>query len=382
MHEVVINRPNLAVIHPRDNELIDRDINILTKTISNRRHNNALVYKTLIEDENNLFDFVTYYKNLQFKNVGKSLEVRSSEYEFRMHKNAVMQLATKFNINGRHIGNLLKDGSDWATDVLAYTFNKYTANTRTNDVGLVRAVGTDGGEVRGILSDSYHRYSTGYVYNNLLKSHATDAIVLKTQYDGLSSYIELISKDMKSFYVDGKLVNMVFGLQIRNSSFGVAALDVRPFSFKVACSNGLVTKSTMRSIHKGSKRSSYGFLSNDTLIAEAELNNRYVRDAANYIFSDEQVQKQVDALTMLGNEKVDDKQLKQLPKLGITQNELSEITDIILGGKQEDGLLGNNSAYDAIQAITRIAQDKPLVREKELQEIAGSFIDSVIATRK
>ena len=237
-------------------------------------------------------------------------------------------------------------------------------------------------EVRAVMSDSYHRYSTGAVYGGLLTEFKDNAIVLKTQYDGLSSYMELISKKMTSFYADGRLVNMMFGLQIRNSSFGTAALDVKPFTFKVVCANGMTTTSTMRSIHMGAKKQDYGFLSDETLLLEAELNKRRVVDAANFIFSDEQIGSQINAMTLLSEEKVDAKEIKQLTKMGINQKELDEINDIILGGSREDGLLGNNSAYDVTQAITKIAQTRPLVREKELQDIGGSFIQNVMNMSK
>jgi hypothetical protein len=387
MNAVVINRPNIALLNGRDVNLVDRDISIMERVITNRRNNNKDTYGRIATDEANLLDAVTHYSNISFRNVGKELEavinVDDGKYEFKTHKNAVMQLANKFKINGRHISNLLKDNSGWATDVLAYTLSKYTANTRMGDMGLIRAVGQDNhAELRAIMSDSYHRYSTSHVYGGLLREVKDKAIVLKTQYDGLSSYMELISKDMKSFYADGKLVNMMFGLQIRNSSFGTAALDVKPFTFKVVCGNGMTTTSTLRSIHMGSKKADYGFLSNETLMLEAELNKRRVLDAANFIFSDEQINEQINAMTLLAEEKVDAKELKQLSKMGINQKEMDEINDIILGGAEDDGLLGNNSAYDVTQAITKIAQSKPLVREKELQDIGGSFIQNVINMSK
>ena len=387
MQQTIIQRPDIAVLNNRDTELIDRDINILTNAIDRRRMSNVETYNQITIDEASLLDGITHYSNMSFRNVGNELEmlinVDDGKYEFKTHKNAIMQLANKFKINGRHISNLLKDNSSWATDVLAYTLSKYTENTRKGDSGLFRAV-TSGAnpEIRAVMSDSYHRYSTSHVYGGLLMDIKDKAIVLKTQYDGLSSYMELISKKMTSFYADGKLVNMMFGLQIRNSSFGTAALDVKPFTFKVVCGNGMTTTSTLRSVHMGSKKQDYGFLSNETLMLEAELNKRRVLDAANFIFSDEQINQQINAMTLLSEEKVDAKEIKQLTKMGINQKELDEINDIILGGSQDDGLIGNNSAYDVVQAITKIAQSKPLVREKELQDIGGTFIQNVINISK
>lgn len=386
MNDTIIQRPDIAILNPRDSELIDRDINILQTAIGGRRQSNSNTYKEIILDENSLVDAISRYTNMTFDEVGGELEmtlaVNDGREKYTMHKNAVMQLASKFKIEGRYISKLLKDNSKWSTDLLAYTLSQYTANTRTGDNGLVRAVvRPEKAQVRAVMSDSYHRYSTGAIYNGLLVDYKDKAIVLKTQYDSLSSYLELISNKLKSFYVDGQLVNMVFGLHIRNSSFGAAALDVRPFNYKVICGNGMTTKSEFRAIHMAGKRNDYGFLSNETLMMEAELNKRKVLDAANFIFSDDKVNEQIYAMTNLGEAKVDAKDIKKLGSLGIKQSEIDQISDIILGGSPEDGLLGNNSAYDVAQAITRMSQDKPLAREKELQDIAGNFIDSVIDSK-
>jgi len=383
MSDVIIKPPSLAVLTDEDARLIDRDMELLAKKITARRVGNAQTYTRLINDENMLNDMIAYYNKLAFvaddKQLRMIVEIDGRHVPFTVHKNAIMQLAAKFSIVGKHVANLLKESDAWAISVLATTLNGYVQHKRSKDVGLIRAVGS---EIRGILSDSYHRYSTGYVYDELLKTKAKDAYVMNAQYDGLVSYIELVSNKMTSFYADGKLVNMVFGMQIRNSSFGLAALDVRPFSFKVVCGNGMTTDSVYRSIHKGNTQSQYGYLSNETLLKEAELNKSYVMDAANFIFSDDQIASQVSAMSMLANEKVDPQSIQKLTNRGIQKQELDEVINIILGGSPEDGLLGNNSAYDVIQSISKVAQQKPLAREKELIEIAGDFVQLAITANK
>ena len=144
MREIIIERPNLAVLNQRDANTIDSEIDILTRMINRRRQTNVDVYGDIAKDEANLIDGITHYNNMSFKNVGKELEmnikVDNGVHEFKVHRNAVMQLANKFKINGRHISNLLKQGDEWAMDTLAYTLSRYMGNTRMNDMGLFRAV--------------------------------------------------------------------------------------------------------------------------------------------------------------------------------------------------------------------------------------------------
>jgi len=369
----------IVLQNPGDGDLVSRDLELLTNTLSNRRNNNALAYATLEKDENNLNDFISRYDSLSFTNVGKEVQmsINSSINKdgLRMHKNAISQSAAKLGIDGRFISKLQRDNSEWAKNLLAYTLNSFTKNARKGDKGLIRAVGD---EVRGMVSDSYHRYSTGDVYHGLLTEYKDKAYMLNTQYNGLTSYLELVSNKMRSFYLDGKLVNMVFGLQIRNSSFGLAALDVRPFSMKVVCGNGMTTKHVMREIHRTGRSNAYGFLSNETLALEAKVNTRYVLDAADTIFSDGNIDTQIRAMSDLSSIKVDDGDIQQLSKFKVRDTEIAEVMAIILGGKEDDGLLGNHSAYDMSQAISKVAQSKPLEREKELLDVSGNFMQQVI----
>jgi len=387
MENSIIHLSDIVLKSESDKQLMIRDAEILTNKILNKRDTNIQTFAKIVEDEDNLIDAIAYFKDIIFNVVDKNLianiTIGEIIYPCTINKNAISQFINKFKINAIHVSNLLDSKTNWGADIIAYTFNGYVNNTRNTDKCLVRIVKQNNiYELRAVLSDTFHRYSTSSIYKNVLTKLKNNSIVLNTQYDGLNSYLEVVSTTLKSFYIKDKLVNTVFGLQIKNSSFGTSALDIKPFTHTVICGNGLTNKSVFRSIHRADKQQVFGLLSNETLQLEAHLFESRITDAINFIFNDKTINDNIEALSTLGEQSITADELKKLPSIGLNKKEVDEVIDIILNGSANDGLLGNNSAYDVVQAISKVSQTKSLVREKELQDICGDFIISVRNIKK
>ena len=285
--------------------------------------------------------------------------------------NATNQLLNKLDIIPKYFKQLQHSKQDWETNLATIILNEHS---RHNDKRLlIRSVND---EVRGILSNQYERYSTIAIVKHVLDTLKNNTYVSNVSYDGLSISIELVSRKIIPIQLKNEIQFVIFGVQLRNSSFGTSALDIRSFILQIVCSNGLTGIRNLREIHKGRKIVSDTFvLSNDTLLAGAEYKKGIITDTLQYVFSGQNVTNNILALEQAGNKEIDlDIAVKNLSKRKVQQKEIDDIRAILLNNNIDDGIPQEPTVYKLGQAISRVANDRPTTRRMELLDIAGNII--------
>ena len=96
-----------------------------------------------------------------------------------IHKNAIAQMENKNGIKGGFLSTLTS-GDPWQKSLASTVMNQYFLNYRTKSKVLLRVVDN---EVRGYLSDSYHRYSSIEVFKEFISiATAHNAVVSNAYY--------------------------------------------------------------------------------------------------------------------------------------------------------------------------------------------------------
>jgi len=360
----------------RDIAIRDRAIEIFNNKLIRKVEYNAKVYDKLVTDEQTLNDYIVPFNELRFDvneggYIGQHLTYKGGAASTRLIDNGLNHFTNKLDINPKYLKGLINSRTEWGTKLAERIMNDHASHS--NKKVLVRSTGD---ETRGILSDTYDRYSTLAIINHVMKVTKGNVYISNISYDGLTVSIEIVSKKIVPVNINGQVVFMIFGAHIRNSSFGTSALDVRTFTIQMICSNGMTGTRNLREVHRAGRIMANGMLSNDTLIARAEYKKGLITDGLNHVFSTQNITNSVLSMEAAGSTEIDmEIAIKKLAKQKIQQSEIKEINDIILNNHETDGLTNSPTLFKLSQAVGAVAREKPTSRRLELMDIAGNIIN-------
>jgi hypothetical protein len=295
---------------------------------------------------------------------------------YRLHPHAAEQAGGKLDIPPAYIRRLVESPERWRKELATRILNDHAQNSPRQRI-LVRTISN---EARGILSDHYRRLSTPEIYRGFVEELRQQGGMIADAYaDDLRSWIEGIFPNLIEVptALDGT-VYMAFGARISSSDFGNGALEVRAFFLQAWCLNGAVRENVLREIHLGSRLPDDMILSEKTYRLDTETMASAVRDVTRHLFLPSEIKNRAESIQKAANHPIDPvEEIKRLPKRGVLKGETEEVMKVFTQGKPEDGVAGGNSLWKLSQAVSAVARAAEPRRKRELEEIAGSLLESV-----
>jgi len=300
--------------------------------------------------------------------------------EFGLHKNAVQQIGEKMGVPSRYLVDLA-GGSDWQKKLCAQILNEHSGFSNRQRL-LVRSVGS---EVRGVLSDQYRRLNSVEIVQNFIASAYAEGAVLA---DGLMTdtrlFMEVLLPEPIFFETpkNGSQV-IAFGARLSTSDYGDGALELRTFTMNGVCLNGMVRESVMRTVHLGSRLPDNLQLSERTYKLDTRTQISTMADLTRGIFSQETILREMEQIQDASFIEVNlEKEIKELPKAGMTKAEAETVGRIVMNGRHDDGVSGEPTLWKLVNGVTALARDTEGGRGRDLQEIAGKLMNRVSKVAK
>jgi len=258
---------------------------------------------------------------------------------------------------------------DWGMNLILENLNEHMRREDSRRV-LTRTVG---GQIRGILSDSYRRMDSRPVLDAFAGACAdVGAVPVQGQASDLRFTVKALLP--KVFEPRGEEF-LAFGLRIANSDFGAGALSLSVFVDRLWCTNHAVMSSELRQVHLGRRLSEDIEFSEETYRKDTETMALAVRDMVRGLLGPVKVNQTLQAIEQAIDTKVDVKDvLEKLKKQNRLQvGEAQEIRDIYNDGGVEM-LPRGNTVYRMSNAISWFAKSQRVDRKMELEELAGEVI--------
>jgi len=365
----------LSVKQKAEIEILD---NKLQAKLSNGIMNIQSVLGKMQEVDNMIEDYLMPPELLKFNVTDNTLMTNYEDKSFCIHNNALSQLSTKYNVPGKYLKDMSR-GKEWEQDLAVKILNEHSVNAKQDEL-LVRTVG---GQVRGVLSNTYDRYSSFEVYKSFLEGAESwgGTVICDAHHDDLTGYIEIVDRNIIPLRLkDDEVTYVVMGAQIRNSDFGCRALDVKVFFMQVICMNGMTGQSLVRRIHRGSAIQTTNIrLSNEALRADAHARALMVRDCMTNVFDPLQIEKQINVLEQQAGHEVNiQREIKKLPKLGVHKSEIELLEGKLMDANPEDGIIGGNTMWKLTQGISAVANTvECATRKRDLCDIAGGLLNRI-----
>ena len=309
---------------------------------------------------------------------GESLTMQMQAGEFTLHNHAVGQLAEKVGVPAKYLREL-SDGAPWQRALAANILNEHSgwcARTRV----LVRAVG---GQVRGILSDSYRRLDSEQILTAFLSEAigqgavACDALMSDTKV-----FVETILPEPICIptRMNGEVV-IYMGARFSTSDYGDGAVDMRAFLLNGACLNGMVRESVMKQVHLGTRLPDNLQLSERTYRLDTQTTMSAIKDFTKNLYSRENIVEKAVEIQAASEMEVDfDRELKKLVKNSkLLKTESEGVQKLLMNNNPDDGVQGGSTLWKLTQAITAHARELEPRRSRELHELSGELMARVSA---
>lgn len=296
--------------------------------------------------------------------------------QFTMHDNAIYQVAERMGIPSRYLRSLAK-GEPWAILLAAHLLNQHSEWTQRSRV-LVRTVG---GQVRGVLSDSYRRLNSVEILTAFVQEAAGQGAVISDAYmNDTKVWAETILPTPITVPTAKNGDVIIFaGARFSTSDYGDGAVDMRAFLLNGACLNGMVRESVMKQVHLGSKLPDNLALSDETYRLDTQTTVSAVKDLTKGLFSRDNLMQRAIEIQGASEIEVDfNHELKRLTKDGgLLKTEGKEVEKILMRNNPDDGVQGGATLWKLTQAITAHARELTPERSRELHEISGSLLKRV-----
>lgn len=294
---------------------------------------------------------------------------------FTLHDNAINQLSEKLNAPSKYVRDLSK-GKEWEREIAQYILSHGLKNTSRSRL-LLRTVGDD---LRAVLSDKYRRLDSMKILTNFSQGIANQGAVIYDMYvNDIKSYIEAIHPIVYEIPTKNNgLVHTVFGMRITNSDFGGAAFDIKSYQMQVICLNGLTGETMTRQVHLGSKLPDDLQISQRTFDYDTQTQISLTNDLVKQLFSKEYIDKKVHTILKASEMEIDlDKEIKKLPKLGVTKEEISDMEKIFINNDPSDGVQGASTVFKLVQGISAVGNSKCEERKRDLHDVAGQLLTKI-----
>lgn len=305
-----------------------------------------------------------------------SVRMNMPEGEYRLHDNAIGQLADKMGIPSRYLRGLA-GGDKWQRQLAATVLNEHSGWTERSRV-LIRTVGN---EVRGVLSDSYRRLNSVDILTAFAQETGSqDAVIADAYMSDTKIWAEAILPEPILIPTRKNGDIMIYaGARFSTSDYGDGAVDMRAFLLNGICLNGMVRESVMKQVHLGSKLPDNLRLSEQTYELDTKTTVSAVRDLTRGLFDNDNLHRKALEIQIASETEVDfEHELSRLVKSGnLLKSDSENVEKILMRNDPEDGVEGAPTLWKLTQAITAHARELDPVRTRELHEISGALLNRI-----
>ena len=281
---------------------------------------------------------------------------------------ALEQIADKVGIPSRYIRKMVGEEK---YELIAENINTWFDEREKRQ--LVRLLY---GRCRAFLSNRYRVLDNHDLLMASLKTlQEVGAEVQRCDLTDTRMYVKAIQKRKATEIKVGDTV--MPGIILRNSEVGNGKFSVRPFMFRLVCSNGMIRSESLGGfgrVHLGSAQE-LGIYSPETLALESQTIFSQAQDIISGTFDDEVFNTWVEALRKTTEVEIE-KPVEAIDNV-VEHFKISEIA--------KENLLNHfirendNTMYGLVQAVTRSAQDEESYEKQiKLEKIGGTISDMPI----
>jgi len=302
------------------------------------------------------------------------------EREVTLYENALRQFAHREGVPVSYLKRLV-DGRPWERE-LAYNILNGHGHNLSRDRFLLRLVDN---ELRGVLSSRYRRLDSMRLYEAMIGAASRmNAKILSAHNGDVRHYLEIVRPEIIEVPTKNNgTVGIVIGARLRNSDFGRGATELSVYEMQAVCLNGMVTQNILRSVHVGGELPMNIELSQPTIDADTKRTAGVISDAMTQLFSEETIANRMAGIRAASEAEVDmPREIKQLPKIGLTKQETEATENVIMRSNPDDGVYGEPTLWKLAQAVGAVARHAEPTRRRELETAAGSIIGRVDKTVK
>jgi len=304
------------------------------------------------------------------RSVYPDLHSAGAPHYYQMNDNSLNQLCGRLEIGTRYISKCLPVSQELVNHNLNFWINKNKNKKlmlRTFETGVN---GED--KVRAVMSDRYKRIDSDVVANATLNKLMDMGAELKySDYDGDNMNITAVLPKLEGEVVEGDLVQG--GITITNSEIGQGSLVVKPFIYRLVCTNGMVAPEYLNQFYAKHIGKMIIDIDNDdqwkTIVSKME-------QQLELIANPELFEENLNKLKQATEQKINSHQIEVLAKNhGLSDDERAGVFERL---NHYVGETFVTSKYDVANAITNIANDeeKSDDRARFLQELGGLVIFS------
>ena len=328
--------------------------------------------KQINDDVENKKDYIVPLNKIDITSnhveVYPHLKYEGNDFFYSMNDNSLNHLCNKLEIGTKYISKCLPVSQE----LVSHNLNFWIKNTKEKEL-MLRTYDTEPlNEARAILSNRYKRIDIDNVANHTLDRLMDMNAELKySYYDRDNMNITAVLPKLEGEVVKGDIVQG--GITITNSEVGSGSLIIKPFVYRLVCTNGMVAPSYLNQFyakHVGK------------MLINAEDDEQWksiidkMHQQLDLVSNPEVFEENLQRLKQATNEKVNSHQIIQLAKKqSISDDERAGIFERLNHYVGEDFVV---SKYELANAVTNLANDESKTddRARFLQELGGMIIFS------
>lgn len=324
------------------------------------------------EDTKNKRDYLVDLNGMQISASSNTFPTLSVDHlttgEYQLTDNSLNQLCGRLEIGTRYISKCLPVSQE----LVNHNLNFWIKNNRQKELMLRTYDKEPMNEVRAIMSNRYKRIDSDVVANSTLNKLMDMGAELKySHYDRDTMNITAVLPKLEGEVVEGDLVQG--GITITNSEIGGGSLVVKPFIYRLVCTNGMVAPEYLNQFYAKHVGKMIIDIDNDdqwkTIVSKME-------QQLELIANPELFEENLNKLKQATEQKINSHQIEVLAKNhGLSDVERAGVFERL---NHYVGETFVTSKYDVANAITNIANDeeKSDNRARFLQELGGLVIFS------
>jgi len=326
------------------------------------------------EDTKNKRDYLVDLKGMKvnvndYDSVYPTIEVdHLSQGEYVLNDSSLNNLCSKLKIGHRYISKCLPVSQE----LVAHNLNFWIKNNKQRELMLRTYDQEPINECRAVLTNRYKRIDSDVVANASLERLMDMGAELKyAHYDRDTMNITAVLPKLEGEVVEGDFVQG--GITITNSEIGGGSLVVKPFIYRLVCTNGMVAPEYLNQFYAKHVGKMIIDVDNDeqwkTIVDK-------MGQQLDLISNPELFQENLDKLKEATEKKINSHQIEVLSKKhGLSDVERAGIFERL---NHYVGETFVTSKYDLANAVTNLAndEDKSDDRARFLQELGGLIIFS------
>jgi len=297
------------------------------------------------------------------------LELKLNEEYFKVNENAHDQIAGRLKIPRPYYDKMKTE----APELLAKNVNHWFQNNPEK-----RMIRTLDGSARAFLSERYRALDNYDLLNSALPIIAENQCQpISTEVTENRLYLKALFPKMEAEVKKGDIVQA--GMVISNSEVGAGSLRVEPLIYRLVCTNGMISNTSLRKYHVGrgagnSFEDIQEVLSDDTKFQSDKAFWMQVQDVIRSVFNRDLFLGQVEKLKEAAEIKIESNNIpeiieKTVKTFNLTQGTGSSILRHLIEG-------GDLSKWGLANAVTRTANDEENYDQAtNLERLGGKIIE-------